>query len=272
MTDHSNTFAPREPATHTAGPLRLARPAVRRLVVTRVKWSRAIRSRDLKLADYAVGRALADYGNKDGSRCRPGTARLANDLSCTEKTVKRSLEALTEGGWLILANPGVRYRGVANEYQLTIPAPVAAVLKMWPEEVEHWTGNKGDAGVTLTLPGYEGVVIFFGGEGGHFFAEGGRPCPDKGVPGVPPPGDHPGFSHHAASLTRAHASASRKRKIASIVEDLDPDDDVGEVLHERIEDMLGHELGLAATQRLDGMLGSGRDLHEIVAVALADPH
>jgi hypothetical protein len=114
-------------------------PFVRRLYLPRAQWGRAIRGCIRERGDVAVAKTVADYANKDGSNAHPGIARLADDLCCSTRTIKRSLGWLSEYGFLSVAERGRRKLGEADVYCLSLPAPVADKLGLWRENFgEHW--------------------------------------------------------------------------------------------------------------------------------------
>jgi hypothetical protein len=106
---------------------------VRRKLVTRTVWLRVTRGRIDGLARYAVGRTLAEYGNKDGSNCHPGVDRLATDVSVSRRTVIAALTWLSDHGFITRMSRGARKSGMADVYHLSIPAPLAEVLEIWEE-------------------------------------------------------------------------------------------------------------------------------------------
>lgn len=69
----------------------------------------------------AVAYRLANYADSDGSRVRPGLARLAVDLEISYDTAGRAVQHLASLGLLRLVRPGTR-PGHADVYQLAIPA------------------------------------------------------------------------------------------------------------------------------------------------------
>lgn len=73
------------------------------------------------VAIKAVAARMADYGDSDGSRVRPGLARVAVDLELSYETVKLAMQVLTRFGLLRLVHAAAR-RGDANVYHLAIPA------------------------------------------------------------------------------------------------------------------------------------------------------
>lgn len=115
-------------------PTGLRDPFVRRLHLDRAHWCRVTRGRIPELREQAVALRLADYGNKDGTNCHPGIARLADDTCASEKTIRRALSWLTENGWVTITHRGRRKLGEADVYRLTIPAPLAANEGWWTRE------------------------------------------------------------------------------------------------------------------------------------------
>jgi hypothetical protein len=115
--------------------------ALRVSPVERAKWSRAIRGQITELRDVAVARTLADYGNRDGTNCHPGIARLADDLCCSHRTVIRSLAELTRQGYLHLARRGSRKAGEADTYNLALPAPIADQFNTWDRDTHPATNG-----------------------------------------------------------------------------------------------------------------------------------
>jgi hypothetical protein len=88
------------------------------------EWRRAIRGQMNSPTTFAVAQAVVSYTDKDGSKAHPGNERLAADLSCTTKTVQRSLKWLRDEGWLRLdvpANMPSQGRKIAQEWSLTVP-------------------------------------------------------------------------------------------------------------------------------------------------------
>jgi len=67
-------------------------------------WARALR--DLRAQQgtrLAVLLVAGSYANaSDGRNVYPGTARLAADVGCNERTVREALSWAVEHGWLVL--------------------------------------------------------------------------------------------------------------------------------------------------------------------------
>lgn len=253
-------------------PARLNDPVVRRKLACLLnpkrpkdgyyQWNRILRGRLPKLADYAVARALAVYSNADGSSCRPGLDRLADDLCTSTKSVQRSLDYLTENGWISLMNPGVRKRGEANEYSLSVPAPTGVEVGVWDESdgaqwierpanwPRHTTGHRRPPNPSL---------------GGHSRSQGGHGRPGKVDTGVQPPTQvTTPLPHHADSLNRPHADARGQ------VEMIDPDSlEASEQIAAEAETLLGFEISVFTHNLIDSMLAEGRAVQAIVNTAVA---
>lgn len=271
MSETSNPDGSRAAPQH-APPAWLNDPLVRRKLASTLKpkrkndgfhlWNRMLRGRLPKLADYAVARALAVYSNADGTHCRPGLDRLAADLCTSTKSVQRSMDYLAENGWITLMNPGVRKRGEANEYALSVPATVAAEAGIWmDEEGELWmerpasfprhaTGHRRPPNRSL---------------GGHSDVLGGHGCPEKVDTGVHPPtqGTTPSL-HHPDSLNRPHADARGE------VEVIDPDSlDAADRIAAEAAATLGFDVSVFTHNLIDSMLAEGRPVKAIVNTAVA---
>lgn len=78
-----------------------------------------------------VAGRLATYADSDGTRVRPGIARIAVDLEIDPSTAKRAVQHLARIGLLHLVRAGAR-PGHADEYHLTIPVDlVEHVVELW---------------------------------------------------------------------------------------------------------------------------------------------
>ncbi|WP_199514268.1 hypothetical protein [Nucisporomicrobium flavum] len=84
----------------------------------------------------AVAARLADYADSDGSRVRPGIARIAVDLESDYSSVKRAVQYLVRVGLLSLVRAGTA-AGRADEYQLSIPASLTDELEVWSPARHH---------------------------------------------------------------------------------------------------------------------------------------
>jgi hypothetical protein len=83
----------------------------------------------------AIAFRLAMYADSDGSRVRPGMARLAVDVEADPGTVKRVVQLLARVGLLTLVREGTR-PGHADEYRLTIPTDLVESVDVW-SPTEH---------------------------------------------------------------------------------------------------------------------------------------
>lgn len=249
----------------------------------RARWVTLIRGRLPGLTEHAVAHTLATYGNKDGTRCRPGTKRLAADLSCSTDTIKRALGWLDESGWIRRVNRQQSGRGHAAEFRLTIPAPIAAALDQWPVDRPQWIERPADVPLRVTLNRGHLRTPSRQNEGGHprtpsgpkgvHEAEKGvQTSPIKGCTGAPPPGStSPGhLSPFGEVPSPRHADARRSDntpRIRDLIDGLDPDDlDVAEELQERLEEagyMIDDEV------QFTSMIGNGQPLARVVAITTA---
>lgn len=75
-----------------------------------VNGARRLRTRNL--VQKAVLMVLASYANPDGTNAFPSIGRLADDLGCDERTVKRALAALREDG--LIERAGITPSGTWN--------------------------------------------------------------------------------------------------------------------------------------------------------------
>lgn len=275
-------------------PAHLRDPWVNRVDVTRPDWVRLTDGQFPGFAESAVGQRLASYGDRNGQHCRPGLDRLAANHGKTKKSIQRALDWLAEHGWIRLCNPGMRHRGEANEYALTVPATFLAWHGWWPEELPMWTERpagepkrpgvpEGGHGRTPS-PRYgeergelRGIshqrlrAALRNPEGGHFRTEGGHPCPSKVDAGVHPPGSNQGFSHHSElslrpTLTHGAASDTLTRFEDQLPDDgfdEDPFDDQwaerSDEIAEEVAAIVGApSLSLYAQSVVDGMAASGK--------------
>jgi hypothetical protein len=125
-------------------PAHLKDPLVRRWHLDRARWVRAIRGRIPDLREIAVAHAVSTYANKDGSNAYPGVANVVADLCSSDKTVRRALGWLVEHGFLTVTHKGRRKLGEADVHQLSIPAPLAVELGLWPEGEHQWMERPAD--------------------------------------------------------------------------------------------------------------------------------
>jgi len=98
--------------TSQQSPSKGARPFV-------VDWRRSFRDGRLPASTMAVGYALAEYANGDGTRAYPGEKNLSRCVSLSERVVRRHLKALLTAGWVTQESPGFPGHAV---YRLAIPS------------------------------------------------------------------------------------------------------------------------------------------------------
>lgn len=258
-------------------PVGLGDPFVRRLDMDRARWMRALRGRIPKAFDALVAAFLGTYGNKDGSRCHPGVARLAEDVNLSESTAKRSLAWLAEHGWITLVEQGNSRAGLADVYQLSLPAPLAADMGLWGEHMGAQWMNR-PAGEPKR-PGVRGrpdpmrknqqrqrspeTAEPIGGlqEASEVYKE---------------PLEVPVGTYHQNLPTRTSLTKPivLDRPLAdargSLLSELDPDDgEYIEAVHQHIEEQLGGPMHPTVTTMVDGMISAGAHWKMIVRTALA---
>lgn len=87
----------------------------------KVLWEKAVlRGSGLPLPAIGVVMALASYGDADGSNVRPTQERLADDLGCNVRTVRKWLDVAEGAGWIEKTREG--RSGLASLYLLKIPS------------------------------------------------------------------------------------------------------------------------------------------------------
>lgn len=104
----------------------------------RYEWERIIRRVQLGRTTKFVALTLATYADADGSRVRPGEARLAAVTELTERAVRNSLKTLRELGLIERVYKGGRHGtyGVATVYRLTIPTNLLDRVELLDAEEE----------------------------------------------------------------------------------------------------------------------------------------
>lgn len=275
-------------------PRRLRDPYVRRINCARARWVRAIRGRIPKIHDAAVAAYLATYGNTKGAENSPGIARLASDLFLSESTVKRSMAWLTEHGWITCSRRGDRWAKRSDEYQLTLPAPLAVEMGIWPaDDPAQWIERPARAPKRAGVRD-RGAPMRQGRQGASDATEIGvrkeeiGVCNDSQVsvsesqvsvrprdrgpsPGTPPehspePSLHQNFDHHSDLPDRPHAAARGGQRWPK----LDPDDpDVFDQIIDCVCERYG-PVGLYAQNMADSLLAEGKPIPLILnAVAAA---
>lgn len=90
----------------------------------RYEWERVVRRVRLGSPAKAVALALASYADQDGSRVRPGVARLSAVTELSERSVRNALTKLRDLGLIERTREGSRNgrRALTDEHRLSIPA------------------------------------------------------------------------------------------------------------------------------------------------------
>lgn len=113
-------------------------------------WRSAICDSDLSPTQRHVALTLSLHMNERGGSCFPSKATLANETGLSEATVKRSLGALAEAGWIVKTERSTKSgRSTSNEYQARVPGEGVTVS---PTRGSHAQGEG------LTVPPPEGVL------------------------------------------------------------------------------------------------------------------
>lgn len=90
----------------------------------RYDWERLVRRLRVAPNVKFTAQTLASYGDRDGTRIRPGNKRLAAVTGYEERTIVRALTQLRILGLIeVSRRGGGRHgKGRATEYRLTIPS------------------------------------------------------------------------------------------------------------------------------------------------------
>jgi hypothetical protein len=254
VSQDSNTTPEWQPPSH------LRDPFVRRLDRERALWQRASRGRIRNPSAQAVAAHLSGYGNTKGVNNHPGIARLVGDTCLSDRTVRRALGWLVENGWLTVTSKGARKLGHANVYQLTIPAPVAVEMGLWPDGEGQW----------IERPRSEPKRPDVAREDGRRHETPTRfvPVNEAVVPVnptvLPVTGDLPPGLTHQGSTTSSRSSTS-----ASSSDDAATDPDDSEAIVDEIEERLGGAMSPTVATMVDAMIEDGAHRKMIVRTALA---
>jgi hypothetical protein len=90
--------------------------------IGRFEWERAVLRIAMPTTTKLVALALAVYANRDGSNAHPGEARLARELSLSERAIRKHLANLRDDLRLIVRESrGGSRGGYADTYRLGIP-------------------------------------------------------------------------------------------------------------------------------------------------------
>lgn len=88
------------------------------------QWERFLLAARLPGSTKLVAFAMRTHADPDGTRVRPGIARLAVLTDLSYATVKRARQQLVKAGLIELAKRGNRRRGGADEYRLVLAEDV----------------------------------------------------------------------------------------------------------------------------------------------------
>jgi DNA-binding MarR family transcriptional regulator len=100
----------------------------------RFEWERCLRRFALGTPTKAVALMLASYADRDGGNIHPGVDRLAANLECHERTVRRHLTRLAERGLIekTFSGSSAGRRRRADCWALTLPADPATRIGLTP--------------------------------------------------------------------------------------------------------------------------------------------
>ncbi|QHK19383.1 hypothetical protein GU243_06095 [Pseudarthrobacter psychrotolerans] len=98
-----------------------------------------------------LGLMMATYASADGSRVRPGQARLAAVMGTSISTVERGQRTMEQEGFLEMVAKGHssgrgRSSGYASEYRLTIPSDLLDRVAMLDPDEKHPSSTPGESG------------------------------------------------------------------------------------------------------------------------------
>ena len=101
----------------------------------RFEWERCIRRLTLGASTKGVALMLAGYANRDGGNIHPGVDRLAAELECHERTVRRHLSRLAELGLIekTFSGSSAGRRRLADCWALTVPDDAATRIGLTPD-------------------------------------------------------------------------------------------------------------------------------------------
>lgn len=103
-------------------------------------WTNALARLDLPPTVKAVGVRLALYGDySTGKRCHPGEGVLADATGYGVRTIRRSLDSLRDLQLIVRTFEGKNAgrRGLADEYQLAMPADLLERVDLLPNSRER---------------------------------------------------------------------------------------------------------------------------------------
>ena len=117
-----------------------------------LEWRRVLRRVRVSTATKAVGWALADYTDSDGTNAFPGVKRLGEDTELSRRSVLAGLVKLRDLGLIERVTEGSKggRPGFADVYRLTVPDDLAERVEMWP--VDRDSSKGGAPGAPATGP------------------------------------------------------------------------------------------------------------------------
>jgi hypothetical protein len=153
-------------------------------------WRGAMIRSNLPDALVRIGLAFAEYGDSDGTNCRPSVPRIATELSRSDRTIQRATKRLVREGWFVVDRRGGG-RGTTTHYRLAIPsspdtkaasipaanADTAQGVTLAAREPRHGRAENGDS--RSREPRHPGVT------------RPSRPSPDLGTAREPAAGSGP---------------------------------------------------------------------------------
>lgn len=134
-------------------------PQITTKAIDRYEWQAVIRRSNLTTPCKGFAFIMASYSNPDGSDIFPGNERLAYVTSMGDSTVRRHLNTLRTKGLITRVSAANRFRGLSDEYRLTVPSRVEdlqALLVLDPDEKPY------PAGVMPGLGAVENVLSRLG--------------------------------------------------------------------------------------------------------------
>lgn len=102
-------------------------------------WRSAIVESKLEPTARLVALTLSLHMNERGGSCFPSVATLASETGLNEKSVRRHVHALADGGWLVLTAGGGR--GRSNTYSAMIPEQAERGASLGGIEAETLPGD-----------------------------------------------------------------------------------------------------------------------------------
>lgn len=97
------------------------------------RWNLLARILLLDTSVKLVMRTAMDYADfGDGSSCRPSNDRICRETGYGDKAVRMAWSVMRGLGLAVRVREGVSYKGIADEYELQIPADWAGIPALGP--------------------------------------------------------------------------------------------------------------------------------------------